>query len=106
LANWLAETRASILDPGTAVHFSSATTDAPAAGDTVALDGPALEATAGRVASVDDRQMILELSTGARFAFRHRREDEKPSGLSTGTGTDWILLLVSPGELRDGGNAQ
>ena len=100
MAAWLAETRTPILDPGSAVHFSSATANVPAAGDTVALDGPAFEATTGRIISVNDRQLVVELTTGARFAFRPRREDEKPSGLSTPNGADWVLLLVSPGELR------
>ena len=101
MATWLAETHVPVLAPGATVHFTSATAEVPQSGDEVAMDGQAFDVSLGRIVSVDEEQMILELKSGARFAFRPRREWERPSGISTATGHDWVLLVVSRGTLRE-----
>ena len=100
MTNWIAETAAQTFDPGTAVHFSSGDESAPRQGDTVTVKGPGFPASVGRITALDDRQLIIELSTGARFAFRELRDGDRASGIGTPSGKDWVLLLVSPGELR------
>jgi hypothetical protein len=100
MTNWIAETAAHTFDPGTAIHFSSASLGTLRVGDTVTVNGPGFPASDGRITSLDDRQLIVELSTGTRFAFRTLRDGDKASGITTPSGQDWVLLLVSPGELR------
>lgn len=101
MAAWLAETHAHSIDPGTAVHLSSATATAPHKGDIVTLDGPGFAASVGRVISVARGNLVLQLASGTRFIFRPRREDDTLSGITTLTGEDWVLLLVSPAQLQE-----
>lgn len=97
MARWIATTTGKLVDPGTMVRVTGGSGSRPMSGDTFVFDGPGEADGDGVVAAVDERQLLVDIKGGVRFAFRPRHEGEKPSATIDDGGTDWVLLMVSPG---------
>jgi len=97
LAQWTATTKHTAFDPGAVFRFSGNKSE-PSPGDSCFIDGPGQADGAGKVISIDARQVLIDLKAGARLAFRRAQGAEK-SGIKL-DGSDWVFLSISPTERR------
>ena len=97
MSTWQATTLAQSLGVGTSLKLSPVKDGAlPQVDDTVGIDGADFTAGSGRIASVKEDEVEVELETGARYKFARRRNPDRATRGVNDASEDWVVQAVVP----------